>query len=60
MKYSKFIKENLIELAFLVLITAFAYLYFETYMTKSKRDWYKETKAQMVILLKEIRSEGGE
>ena len=58
MKFIKFIKMNIVEIAFILLIAGFWYLYFFTYMTPSRVAWYNEMEKQTSILIYEIMNIG--
>ena len=54
MRFTKFIKDNIVELVFVLLIILFFYLYFVVYMTPSRIAWYTEMQHQINILIYEI------
>lgn len=58
MKFLNFVKNNKVEIVFLLLVTFFFYLYFVVYMTPSKHAWYVEMNNQIDALIFELNHIG--
>lgn len=52
MKFSRLIKNNVLEILFVALIVLCFYVYFVIYMTPSRVAWYREMRNQITIALR--------
>ncbi len=58
MKYSKYLKNNALEIIFIMLIVVCFYIYYVIYMTPSRVAWYMEMRNQIIVFYQELTSIG--
>ncbi len=58
MRFSRFIKNNLIELVFTGMVVICFVVYFVIYMTPNRVAWYKEMRNQLIIYFEELTNIG--